>query len=189
MSVHIDWLDFVLSIWFFGDQDFRNLLSAFYFNFYRFSSYHYPKMSVYIFTNPDLPAFYFDPLIYPSMSCFLLSLLFWLQIHYFPAAQYFTLPHTICQIPSDSFGVQMSQIVIWWVRWTLLDSAGVNVDCCPERGVQWSPPDYAVLDSSRVKSPERGIQWTPLDCVHRSPLEWELIPRYKLPYLGGAPHT
>ena len=57
----------------------------------------------------------------------------------------------------------MSQIVTWWVRWTLPDSAGVNVDCCPERGVQWSPPDYAVLDSSRVKSPERGIQWTPPD--------------------------
>ena len=71
----------------------------------------------------------------------------------------------------------------------LLDSAGVNVDCCPERGVQWSPPDYAVLDSSRVKSPERGIQWTPLDCVHQSPLEWELIPRYKIPYLGRAPLT
>ena len=83
----------------------------------------------------------------------------------------------------------MSQIVTWWVQWTLLDSAGVNVDCCPERGVQWSPPDYAVLDSSRVKSPERGIQWTPPDCVHWSPLEWELFSRYKFPYLGGAPLT
>ena len=75
--------------------------------------------------------------------------------------QYFTLPHTICWIPSDLSGVQMSQIVTWWVWWTLPDSTGVNVDCCPERGVQWTPPDYAVLDSSRVKSPERGIQWTP----------------------------
>ena len=79
----------------------------------------------------------------------------------------------------------MSQIV---TRWILPDSAGVNVDCCPERGVQWSPLDYAILDSSRVKSPER-IQWTPPDCVHRSPLEWELIPRFKLPYLGGTPLT
>ena len=61
--------------------------------------------------------------------------------------QYFTLHHTISRILLDSSGVQMSQIVTWWVRWTLPDSAGVNVDCCPERGVQWSPPDYAVLDS------------------------------------------
>ena len=106
-----------------------------------------------------------------------------------PCTQYFTLCHTICRIPSDSSGVQMSQIITRWVQWILPDSAGVNVDCCPERGVQWSPPDYALLDSSRVKSPERGIQWTPPDCVHRSPLEWELIPRYKLPYLGGTPLT
>ena len=80
----------------------------------------------------------------------------------------------------------MSQIVTGWVQWTLLDSAGVNVDCCPERGVQWSPPDYAVLDSSRVKSPERGIQWTPPDCVHWSPLEWELFSRYLYILSKGA---
>ena len=54
------------------------------------------------------------------------------------AHQYFTLPHMIYQILSDSSGVQMSHIVTWWVRWTLLEFAGVNVDCCPEKAL-WDP--------------------------------------------------
>ena len=55
-------------------------------------------------------------------------------------------------ILSNSSGIQMSQIVTLLVRWTLPDSARVNVDCCPGRGVQWSPLDYARLDSSGVKN-------------------------------------
>ena len=35
-----------------------------------------------------------------------------------------------------------------------------------------------------------GVHWSPLDSIPLerdwNPLEWELIPEYKLPYLGGA---
>ena len=61
----------------------------------------------------------------------------------------------------------MSHIVTWWFRRSPLESAGIKenkVDCSPEKGVRWSPPESTGL-------------------------EWELIPRYKLPYLGGAPLT
>ena len=88
--------------------------------------------------------------------------------------QYFTLPHMFRRNPPDSLDSsgldripEMSHIVTWWFRRSPLESAGIKenkVDCSPEKGVRWSPPESTGL-------------------------EWELIPRYKLPYLGGAPLT
>jgi hypothetical protein len=63
-----------------------------------------------------------------------------------------------------------------------LESTKVKVDCSPESGVRWSPPDSAGLDSSRVKMGVESREGGPVDCagldssrvkngsgVHRSP--------------------
>ena len=97
-----------------------------------------------------------------------------LGLTFFWECQYFTLPHMFHRNPPDSLDSsgldripEMSHIVTRWFRRSPLESAGINknkVDCSPEKGVRWSPPESTGL-------------------------EWELIPRYKLPYLGGAPLT
>ena len=85
-----------------------------------------------------------------------------------------------------------SQIVTWTVRRTPLDSTGIKVDSCLERGIQLSPPDCAGLDSSGVKNGSgvqrgvsggvrrtgplsRNIQHTYLIYVWWTVLDWTLL--------------
>ena len=70
--------------------------------------------------------------------------------------QYFTLPHMFRRNPPDSLDSsgldripEMSHIVTWWFRRSPLESAGIKenkVDCSPEKGVRWSPPESTGLE-------------------------------------------